>query len=98
EAASESGQHGVGLVAFAIKQPIHAPLQPLADWLEKDGDDSGGNQRDKKVAAGLQLRAQRADNEHIQSDDSGGKRAVDQGAVDDDVDGIEVVAQDGDGG
>jgi len=75
-------------------------LQPLAQWLEGDGNDRGREDREQQVATTRGV-DQRTDARHDGDVDGGyhhRHRPVDNGAVDDDVDVVEAVLKDRDPG
>jgi hypothetical protein len=90
---AELGQRGVRLAAPAVEQPVDRPLQARPGGREEHRDDAGRDQRDRQVVLAPQRRAEVADHEHVDADDQHGERAVDQRAVDDDVDAVEPVAE-----
>jgi len=75
---------------------VYGFLQALSQGLEEHRDQAGRQQRDKQVATGLQQVAWRDDDQYVQCDDAGCKCAIDQGAVDDEVDVPQSVAQNSD--
>lgn len=64
--------------------------------MEEDGDQTGGKERDAEAAAGLEECADARHDQAVERDDAGGKRGVDERAVDDEVDVIQAVAKDRD--
>ena len=97
ERSAEAGDRGVGVVPLAVHQPVDEPLHALPHRLEADGHDAGHDERDEKVAAGRERRADQSDDRDIAGDDADGHHAVDERAIDDEVDLVEPVLEDGDG-
>jgi hypothetical protein len=73
-------------------------LQTLAQGLEQNGDQAGGDERDQEVATCAKQHAHVADDEDVDAADEGGQGAVDEGAVDNEVYVVEAVLQYGDSG
>ncbi len=65
--------------------------------LEADGDDAGHDERDEKVAARRQRRTHQSDDGDIAGHDADGQRAVDERTIDDEVDLVEPVLENGNG-
>ena len=97
ERSAEPGDRRVGIVPLAVHEPVDEPLHALPHRLEADGHDTGHDEREEKVAAGRERRADQSDDGDIAGDDADRHHAVDEGAVDDEVDLVEPVLEDGDG-
>ena len=95
ESAAELRDDHIRLVALPIGQAVHATLEPAAQGLEEDGDHACRQQRDQEVHARLEERAGPTDDQRIEADDDGGERAIDQRAIDDEVNVVEAILQDG---
>lgn len=93
QAFPEARDHAVRFVPLAIHQAVDVALEPIAQRLEEDRYDAGGDEGDRQVAAGLENGAEVADDEDVDGDDDGGQGEVDQGSVDDQVYVVEAVAQ-----
>ena len=88
----------VGSGPLAVDQPVGQALDPLPYRLERDrhhrrGDDRQGQARPCAV---LRQRPDADHDRHVHAGDEDGQRPVDEGLVDDDVDVVEVVPEDGD--
>ena len=80
----------------AHSQAVHSALEPAAQRLEEEGDDASGDERDQQIAFGAEERAQVAHHEHIDAHHADGQGAVDERAVNQNVDIIQTVSEDGD--
>ncbi len=85
-----------GGVALAIHQAIYEALETLAQRLKEYGDEARCQQRDEQVATCLQDLTKQDDDHYVDANDTGGEHAIDQRAVDDNVDIPQVGAQDSD--
>ena len=97
ERPAEPGDRGVWIVPLAVHQPIDEALHALPQRLEADGDDAGYDERDDEVAAGRERRADQSDDGDIAADDADGQHAVYERAIDDEVDLVEPVLENGNG-
>src|ERR1700730_9321344 len=95
------GEIGHDLVrrgTLSVNKPVREVLHALANGLEGDGHDSSRNDREQEVW--FTLRPDQAadpnDDAHVDRRNERGQRAEDDGPVDDDVDVVEAVLQDGD--
>ena len=82
----------------AIDQPVGQALDPCPHRLESDRhhrrrDDRQGQARPR---AALRQRPDADHDRHVHAGDEHGQRPVDEGLVDDDIDVVEVVPEDGD--
>ena len=53
---AEAGNDGVGIVAVAIEEAIHASLYPLSQRLKRNGDDAGSEERQDHPTFGFEQR------------------------------------------
>ena len=90
---TQAGYHRIGLVALPVHEMVDGLLQPAAQRSEHQGNQTHGQQRDHEVPADLHHHSHGAHDEDIETDDAGGEGSVDQGALDDEVDVEEMVAQ-----
>ena len=72
------------------------PRWNRAERLKKDRDQSGRQEGEEDIALDLDERPQTNDEEHIQADDAQGQCPINQGAIDDEVNIPQPIAQDGD--
>ena len=94
----EAGHYLVGRRSLAIDEPVGEALHPLANRLKGDGDDGGRHDRQREVGA-IARSCQPADADddaNVDRGDEGGKRAVDERAIDHKVDVVKPVAENGD--
>ena len=95
-AAERLDRHG-GLVACAVEQPVDSALQPRAERRERQrAERGGGGRKERAVPTG-----ERADAEHqggIRTTDDRGEQAVGERPVEHEVDVVEPVADDREGG
>jgi len=98
QALAQAREDGGGIVALAVEQPVDRPLQTLAQGMEEQGDQVSGQDVKERVITRAEQRTQRADDQHIQTDDAGSECAIDQGAVDEAVNIVEAILEDGETG
>ena len=79
-----------------VHQPVHAALQRRAQRLNEKGDEPGRDEREPEVGALLYERGETADEEHVDRHDAHGQAAVDERAIDQEIDVVEAVAEDRD--
>ncbi|TME44782.1 MAG: hypothetical protein E6I60_16335 [Chloroflexi bacterium] len=93
----ELRQHFVWRRTLAIDETIRQPLDPLADGLKYEGDHGGrrNGQRQVGLTSGTNEGADANHDPDVDRRDEGGECAIDQRSVENDVDFVEPVAQDG---
>ncbi len=94
---AQAGEHGVRIVTLAVHELIDAALEPLTHGVEGHGHQPGCDQGDDQVPGRLKEEPQAAHRHNVDQDHAQGQTAIDQRAVDDDVDVPELVAEDGNG-
>ena len=94
----EVGEDLVGGGPAAIDQPVGQALDPCPHRLESDRHHRRGGDRQSQARprAALRQRPEADHDRHVHTGDEHGERPVDEGLVDDDVDVVEVVAEDRD--
>src|ERR1039457_691888 len=93
----EGGEHLVWGGALAVHEPVRDSLHTLTDRLKPDRDDDRRDDRQPQIrlTATANQCADADRDTDVDGGDEGGKDAVDQRSVDDDVDVVEMVFQDG---
>ena len=92
----QGAEHRLRVVPRAVGEPVDRALDRLAQRLERDGHDRGGQPGQPAGAARVHHRARAGDDEHVQRGDRGREQGVEQRAVDQHVDLVEPVLEHGD--
>ncbi len=91
------GQRFEWFIPLAIQKAVDPTLQTGMDWLEEDSHQPGRQQRQQPVALRLEQDARPAHHQPVDQQDNASHDAIDQGAIDDDVDVVQPVARHGHG-
>ncbi len=83
---AQLGDDGIGFVALTVEQAVHPSLHPGAHGLEQHGHQPGCHQRNHQIPTAANECAQGSHHQHVHSNNADGEDAVDQRAIDDEVD------------
>ena len=92
----EVRQHLVGRGSLAVHETVREPPRPGAQRLEQQGDRHRRSDRQRRTAPPADERPDPDDHADVHDRDPRREHAIDDGPIDDDVDLIEPVLQDGD--
>ena len=90
EALGQAGNRGGRIVALAVEQVVDGALQPGAQRVEHDRHEAGRDDRGADSHLLAQERSRERDHGDIGPYDAGRQRAVEQRALDDDVDLVQA--------
>ena len=96
EATSQAGNRRRRIVALAVEQVVDGALQPVAQRVEHERHQPRGDDRGADSHLLAQERPRERDHDCVGAHDAGRQCAVEQCAIDDDVDLVQPVAQDRD--
>lgn len=86
------GDHRVRFVALAVEEAVHEALDPAAGRGEAERGAQGGEHR-PRAAHALPRQRDHPDGRAVDGGDERGQQDVDEGAVEHDVDAVDLVAQ-----
>ncbi|KPV51090.1 hypothetical protein SE17_23210 [Kouleothrix aurantiaca] len=92
---AEPRQDAIRVAALAVHQLVDGALQAHAQRLEQHRHQAGRQQGHPHIALGVEQRAQVGHHHNVQAEDAGRQRAIHQRAIDQNVDIVQAVAQDG---